>query len=54
MRYLMAAAYEAKNAEIKNRHGFEKSHSQGLLGMHIQSATTLFVVNMKRIITLMG
>lgn len=45
---------EAKNAELKNRHGFEKSHSHGLLGMQIQSATTLFVVNMKRIITLMG
>lgn len=45
---------EAKNAELKNRHGFEKSHSHGLLGMHIQSATTIFVVNMKRIITLMG
>ena len=45
---------EAKNAELKNRHGFKKSHSHGLLGMQIQSATTLFVVNMKRIITLMG
>ncbi|PLR93298.1 IS1182 family transposase [Bacillus sp. T33-2] len=45
---------EAKNAELKNRHGFKKSHSHGLLGMHIQSATTIFVVNMKRIITIMG
>ncbi|QVK17498.1 IS1182 family transposase [Mycoplasmatota bacterium] len=45
---------EAKNAELKNRHGFDKSHSHDLLGMEIQTATTFFVVNMKRMINLIG
>lgn len=45
---------EAKNAELKNRHGFEKCHSHGLLGMQIQSAMTIFAVNLKRIVKLMG
>lgn len=43
---------EAKNSEIKNSHGFSTSKSDGLLGMNIQAATTLFAVNMKRIMTL--
>jgi Transposase DDE domain/Transposase domain (DUF772) len=45
---------EAKNAELKNNHGFKKCHSDGLLGMQIQAATTIFVVNLKRILTLMA
>ncbi|MDR0921283.1 MAG: transposase [Lactobacillales bacterium] len=44
---------EAKNSEIKNCHGFATSKSNGLFGMNIQVSTTLFVVNLKRIMTLM-
>ena len=43
---------EAKNAELKNRYGYETAQACGLLGMTIQSASTLFLVNMKRIIKL--
>lgn len=43
---------EAKNSELKQRHGYKKTHSTGLFGMNVQGATTLFVVNMKRIIKL--
>lgn len=43
---------EAKNNELKNRHGYKVAKSSGLFGMDIQGATTLFVVNMKRIIKL--
>ena len=44
---------EAKNSELKHRHGYETASSAGLFGMQIQGATTMFVVNLKRIITLM-
>lgn len=44
---------EAKNSEIKRRHGYDVASSSGLAGMEIQGATTLFVVNIKRIIKLM-
>lgn len=43
---------EAKNNELKNRHGYKKAHLTGLFGMNIQGATTIFAVNMKRIIKL--
>ena len=43
---------EAKNNELKNIHGYKKAYSTGLFGMNIQGATTLFAVNMKRIIKL--
>ena len=43
---------EAKNAELKNRYGYETAQACALLGMTIQSASTLFLVNMKRIIKL--
>lgn len=43
---------EAKNSELKHRHGYEKANSSGLLGMKIQGAATIFVANMKRIIKL--
>lgn len=43
---------EAKNSELKNRHGYNVAHSKGITGMEIQGATTFFVVNMKRIIKL--
>ena len=43
---------EAKNAELKNRHGYGVAQSKGFFGMDIQGATTMFVVNLKRILTL--
>ncbi|MGL9730580.1 IS1182 family transposase [Enterococcus sp. DIV0756] len=43
---------EAKNDELKNRHGYNVSQANGLLGMDIQGATTIFAVNLKRIIKL--
>ena len=45
---------EAKNSELKNRHGYDVASSSGLVGMEIQGATTIFVVNMKRIIKLLS
>lgn len=43
---------EAKNAELKNNYGYDKANACGKLGITIQGATTLFLVNMKRIIKL--
>ena len=43
---------EAKNAELKSRHGLGQATMRGLFGMEIQAATTIFVVNMKRIMKL--
>lgn len=45
---------EAKNSELKHRHGYDVAASSGLLGMELQGAVTIFAVNMKRIITLLG
>lgn len=45
---------EAKNSELKYRHGYDVASAAGLVGMQIQGATTIFAVNLKRIITLMG
>ena len=45
---------EAKNSELKHRHGYEKANSSGLFGMKIQGVATIFVVNMKRIIKLIN
>lgn len=45
---------EAKNSELKHRHGYDVASSSGLLGMEMQSAVTIFAVNMKRIIKLLG
>lgn len=45
---------EAKNSELKRRHGYDVASSSGLLGMELQGAVTIFAVNMKRIITLLG
>jgi transposase len=44
---------EAKNSELKHRHGYDVASASGLVGMRLQGATTIFAVNMKRIITLM-
>ncbi|KAB8125497.1 IS1182 family transposase [Gracilibacillus oryzae] len=43
---------EAKNSELKNRHGYDKATNSGLFGMCLQSAATIFVVNLKRIVKL--
>lgn len=45
---------EAKNSELKHRHGYDVASSSGLLGMELQGAVTIFAVNMKRIIRLLG
>ena len=45
---------EAKNAELKNVHGYARAESYGLSAMEIQGAVTLFVVNLKRIMKLMS
>ena len=43
---------EAKNNELKNVHGLKRAHAAGLLSMDIQAATTMYVTNLKRILTL--
>lgn len=45
---------EAKNSELKHRHGYDVASSSGLLGMELQGAVTIFAVNMKRIINLLA
>ncbi|WP_176714381.1 transposase, partial [Dehalobacter sp. TeCB1] len=45
---------EAKNSELKHRHGYGVASASGIFGMQLQAATTIFAVNLKRIITLMG
>lgn len=43
---------EAKNAELKQAHGLDKSDSTGVIAMRLQSYFTAFVANVKRIIKL--
>ncbi|MCG1023120.1 IS1182 family transposase [Sutcliffiella horikoshii] len=45
---------EAKNSELKHRHGYDIASSAGLLGMEIQGAASIFAVNMKRIMKLIN
>jgi hypothetical protein len=45
---------EAKHSELKNRHGYDTASSAGLFGMEIQGATTIFVVNLKRILKILN
>ena len=45
---------EAKNSELKNPHGYNTAKSAGLFGMEIQGATTIFAVNLKRILKLLN
>ena len=45
---------EAKNSELKHRHGYNVAKSSGLIGMELQGALAIFTVNLKRILTLMG
>jgi IS5 family transposase len=44
---------EAKNSELKHRHGYDIASYAGLFGMEIQGATSIFVVNLKRILKLL-
>jgi transposase len=41
---------EAKNAELKNVHGYRRANSYGIGNMQMQSAIAIFTVNLKRII----
>lgn len=43
---------EAKNSELKHRHGYDVATSSGLFGMELQGAMALFAVNLKRILRL--
>lgn len=43
---------EAKNAELKSCHGYDHCTYNGLKGMKLQAAVTLFAVNLKRILKL--
>ena len=43
---------EAKNSELKHRHGYDVATSSGLSGMHMQGAMAIFAVNLKRILKL--
>ncbi len=43
---------EAKNSELKHRHGYDVASSSGLNGMEMQGAMAVFAVNLKRIIKL--
>lgn len=43
---------EAKNGELKNVHGYNRAISYGINNMQMQSAITIFAVNLKRIIKL--
>lgn len=43
---------EAKNAELKSNFGYNKANATGKVGITIQGASALFLVNMKRIIKL--
>ncbi|NRF89427.1 transposase, partial [Paenibacillus frigoriresistens] len=43
---------EAKNSELKHRHGYDVATSAGLLGRELQGAIAIFAVNLKRILKL--
>lgn len=43
---------EAKNSELKHRHGYDVATSSGLNGMQLQGAMAIFAVNLKRILKL--
>ena len=43
---------EAKNSELKNRHGYKVAKSSGLICMELQGAMAIFTVNLKRILKL--
>ena len=43
---------EAKNAELKNEHGYAHTVYTGQHGMTLQAGVSIFVVNLKRILNL--
>jgi Transposase DDE domain len=43
---------EAKNSELKHRHGYNVAESSGLICMELQGAMAIFTVNLKRILKL--
>jgi len=43
---------EAKNGELKSNYDYDEANATGKVGITVQGATTLFLVNMKRIIKL--
>jgi hypothetical protein len=43
---------EAKNAELKHVHGYDRAISYGLYAMQMQGAMAIFAVNVKRILKL--
>ncbi|EAR66251.1 transposase [Bacillus sp. NRRL B-14911] len=45
---------EAKNSELKHRHGYDVATSSGLISMELQGAMAIFTVNVKRILKLLG
>jgi transposase len=45
---------EAKNSELKHRHGYDVASSSGLVGMQIQGAVAIFAVNLKRILKIIA
>lgn len=45
---------EAKNSELKHRHGYDTASSAGLIGMEMQGALAIFAVNIKRILKILG
>lgn len=45
---------EAKNNELKHRHGYDIASSSGLIGMEMQGAMAIFAVNLKRILKLIN
>lgn len=45
---------EAKNSELKHRHGYDVASYSGLIGMQIQGATAIFAANIKRILKLIN
>lgn len=45
---------EAKNSELKHRHGYDVASSSGLVGMEMQGAIAIFAVNLKRILKILG
>ena len=53
-RFKVRYMIEAKNSELKNIHGYARCDSAGLTSFQLQGAVSIFVVNMKRIIHLMG
>lgn len=45
---------EAKNSELKHRHGYDVASASGLSGMELQGAMAIFTVNLKRILRIIG